>query len=94
MSSGVENQPKFTVPFIRDPKFVGREDIMQDITDRLEMQCRIALCGIGGIGYVLLLRKASIANTRQKVSNCDRVLLYMEISISGQPCILGTREYF
>ena len=48
--SGVESQPKFTVPFVRDPKFVGREDIMQDITNRLEIQRRVALCGIGGIG--------------------------------------------
>jgi hypothetical protein len=48
--SGVENKPKFTVPFVRDPKFVGRQDIMQEITNRLEMQGRIALCGIGGIG--------------------------------------------
>ena len=48
--SGVESQPKFTVPFVRDPKFVGREDIMQEITNRLEIQRRVALCGIGGIG--------------------------------------------
>jgi hypothetical protein len=45
-----KNQPKFTVPFVRDPKFIGREDIMQEITSRLEIQHRIALCGIGGIG--------------------------------------------
>lgn len=32
------------------PKFVSREDIMQEITNRLEIQRRIALCGIGGIG--------------------------------------------
>ena len=48
--SVVENQPKFTVPFVRDPKFVGREDIMQEIANRLGMQHRVALCGIGGIG--------------------------------------------
>jgi hypothetical protein len=48
--AGVKSQPKFTVPFVRDPKFVGREDIMQEITNRLEKQHRIALCGIGGIG--------------------------------------------
>jgi hypothetical protein len=48
--ASVKNQPKFTVPFVRDPKFVGREDIMQEITNRLEKQHRIALCGIGGIG--------------------------------------------
>jgi hypothetical protein len=48
--SGVENQPKFIVPFVRDPKFVGREDIMQEITNQLEIQHRVALFGIGGIG--------------------------------------------
>jgi hypothetical protein len=52
---GVDNQPKFTVPFVRDPKFVSRGDIMQEITNRLWMQRRVALCGIGGIGYVLPL---------------------------------------
>jgi hypothetical protein len=46
---GVKIQPKFTVPFVRDPKFVGREDIMQEITNRLEIQRRVSLCGIGGI---------------------------------------------
>jgi hypothetical protein len=46
----IENQPKFTVPFVRDPKFVGRGDIIKEITNRLEMEHRIALCGIGGIG--------------------------------------------
>jgi hypothetical protein len=50
--AGIRNQPKFTVPFVRDPKFVGREDIMQEITNQLEKQHRIALCGIGGIGLV------------------------------------------
>ena len=46
----VENQPKFTVPFVRDPKFVGRKHIMHKITHRFETQRRVALCGIGGIG--------------------------------------------
>ncbi|KAH8660872.1 hypothetical protein BGZ60DRAFT_456220 [Tricladium varicosporioides] len=45
-----KNQIKFTVPFVRDLKFVGREDIIQEITNRLEMKRRVALCGIGGIG--------------------------------------------
>jgi len=48
--SGVEDHSKFTVPFVRDPKFVGREDIIQEIANRLEIQRRVALCGIGGIG--------------------------------------------
>lgn len=48
--SGTRDQPSFTVPFVRDVKFVGREGILQEITNRLEMSRRIALCGIGGIG--------------------------------------------
>jgi hypothetical protein len=43
--SSVENQPKFTVPFVRDPKFVGREDIM---TNLLEIQRRVI--GLGNSG--------------------------------------------
>jgi Heterokaryon incompatibility protein (HET) len=46
------NQPKFTVPFARDPKFIGRGNIMKEITNRLQNQRSIALCGIGGIGQV------------------------------------------
>lgn len=47
---GLPYQPKFKVPFGRDANFIGREEIMQEITDRLELQHRIAICGIGGIG--------------------------------------------
>ena len=49
-TAGIKDQAKFTVPFVRDPKFVGRDDIIQEITNRLQTQPRIALCGIGGIG--------------------------------------------
>ena len=45
-----EHQPAFTVPFVRDRKFVGREDVMHEITNQLKTQRRVALCGIGGIG--------------------------------------------
>lgn len=48
--SSIESPRKFTVPFNRDPKFVGRTDIIQEITTRFETQSRVALCGIGGIG--------------------------------------------
>lgn len=40
----------FLVPFERDRKFIGRSFIIQDIDLRIEMQRRVALCGIGGIG--------------------------------------------
>jgi hypothetical protein len=45
-----KKDPKFTVPFARDPKFIGRVDVIKEVTSQLEMRRRIALCGIGGIG--------------------------------------------
>jgi hypothetical protein len=41
----------FTVPFGRDDKFVGREDILGQIEDRLQVGRRVSLTGIGGVGY-------------------------------------------
>ena len=40
----------FLVPFDRDLRFVGRKDILREIDDRFKTKCRVALCGIGGIG--------------------------------------------
>jgi hypothetical protein len=40
----------FTVPFERDPKFIGREDIITEIARKFEVQRQVALAGIGGVG--------------------------------------------
>jgi hypothetical protein len=40
----------FTVPFERDKKFIGREDIITEVGRRFEVQRRVALAGIGGVG--------------------------------------------
>jgi hypothetical protein len=40
----------FTVPFERDSKFIGREDIIIEINRQFEVQRRVALAGIGGVG--------------------------------------------
>ena len=41
----------FMVKFDRDPNFIGREDIMKEIGERLKMQQRrVAITGIGGVG--------------------------------------------
>ncbi|KAL9114581.1 MAG: hypothetical protein Q9187_007434, partial [Circinaria calcarea] len=40
----------FLVPFNRDNHFVGREDIISDIDEKLETEQRVALTGIGGVG--------------------------------------------
>ena len=40
----------FMVPFERDAKFVGREDIIAELDQKLKSRRRVALAGIGGIG--------------------------------------------
>ena len=40
----------FLLPFERDDHFVGREDILDTITKTLEVQSRVAVAGIGGVG--------------------------------------------
>jgi tetratricopeptide (TPR) repeat protein len=42
------------VPFGRDNKFVGREDILSQIEERLQVGRRVSIAGIGGVGYGLL----------------------------------------
>jgi cob(I)alamin adenosyltransferase len=42
----------FMVQFERDPYFVGRQDIIKEIDERLKLRPhRVALAGIGGVGY-------------------------------------------
>ena len=45
-----EAKAMFMIPFMRDVCFIDREDIMKDIHQKLGMQKRIALSGIGGVG--------------------------------------------
>ncbi|KAH0562548.1 hypothetical protein GP486_002769 [Trichoglossum hirsutum] len=40
----------FVVPFERDSKFIGRNDIITQIGRKFEAQRRVALAGIGGVG--------------------------------------------
>jgi len=42
----------FLVPFERDEMFVGRSDLVSEIDKRLKAHRRVALAGIGGVGYV------------------------------------------
>ena len=49
-------QPSHNIPFQKDRKFIGREDILDQIQekigiDNLNEHNRIALVGLGGIGY-------------------------------------------
>jgi hypothetical protein len=49
------SKPSFIVPFLRDSKFVGREDILADINRRHKQansqgHTSLALVGLGGVG--------------------------------------------
>jgi nucleoside phosphorylase len=53
----------FAVPFERDSKFIGREDVITEIDRRFELQRRVALAGIGGVGWVYLVIRADVSLT-------------------------------
>ncbi|KAH8585526.1 hypothetical protein B0O99DRAFT_646755 [Bisporella sp. PMI_857] len=42
--------PVFMVPFQRDPKYLRRPAIMEEIASRFKNQCQVALAGLGGVG--------------------------------------------
>jgi hypothetical protein len=44
----------FSVPFERDLKFISRGDVMEQIESALRDQRRVAIAGIGGIGYYVI----------------------------------------
>ena len=40
------------IPYPKDPHFTSREDILDSIRIKFETERRVALTGIGGVGYV------------------------------------------
>jgi hypothetical protein len=42
--------PFMYVPFDRDDDFVGREELLEQLTKRAALSRRVALVGIGGVG--------------------------------------------
>ena len=51
----VLDKPIFSVPFQKDHHFIDRKGIFSRIEEQLLVHYRVSLCGIGGIGYCLLL---------------------------------------
>jgi hypothetical protein len=45
------NKPLFAVPFAQDPRFTGRQGLIDDIDKHFEIHRRVALAGLGGVGY-------------------------------------------
>jgi hypothetical protein len=52
----LQKKPFSTVPFNKDPDFVGRQDILQALElqfSQRESHKRVVLVGLGGVGYML-----------------------------------------
>src|SRR3984957_14151021 len=45
------NKPLFAVPFAQDPRFIGRQGLIDDIDEHFKIHRRVALAGLGGVGY-------------------------------------------
>jgi hypothetical protein len=56
-------RPMFLVPFERDTQFVGREDILSQVEERLQNQRRVSFHGLGGIGYYFPINNSQIILT-------------------------------
>ena len=49
-SASVSTQFVFMVPFQRDPKFLGRKKVMEELVEKFQDQRQVALAGLGGVG--------------------------------------------
>ena len=81
------------VRYQRDLDFVGREEIMEEIKQRFSSKNRVAIAGIGGVGYSPGLQDLMlvILIQLQKVTYCHRVLLSAQNKQPNSPRILGAR---
>ena len=70
--------PLSTVPFNRDPDFIGRQDILKALQSKFsqrESHKRVVLVGLGGVGYSFPPYSLYYLTTAQKISNCYRIFL-------------------
>ena len=58
--------PSSTVPFRRDPDFIERGDLLEQIRKKLSLPAaRVALAGLGGVGYdIRMLKRSGSADSR------------------------------
>jgi hypothetical protein len=47
-------KPYFMVRYQTDDDFIGREEIMEEISQRFKRKNRVAIAGMGGVGYAFL----------------------------------------
>jgi hypothetical protein len=76
----------FIVPFRRDAEFIARGDIFDRIHEKLEKPAsRVALSGLGGVGYVFLHGVTSIV--------LQTLTLWQEISARHRVCLPNSRVF-
>jgi hypothetical protein len=54
-----KSKPLFAVPFAQDPSFIGRQSLIDDIDKHFKIHRRVALAGLGGVGYAFQLGQES-----------------------------------
>lgn len=54
LSLAAKPKPLFTVPFVQDSRFAGRQDELKRIDEHFQAHHRVALVGLGGVGYSCL----------------------------------------
>ena len=70
--------PLSTIPFNRDPDFVGRQDILMALElkfSQRESHKRVVLVGLGGVGYAFSTYSLYCLTTAQEIANCYRILV-------------------
>lgn len=70
--------PLSTVPFNRDPDFIGRQDILKALQSKFSQQeshKRVVLVGLGGVGYNFSPYSLYYLTTAQEISNCYRIFV-------------------
>jgi hypothetical protein len=56
LSLATKPKPLFAVPFAQNSRFTGRQDELKWVDEHFETHHRLALAGLGGVGYGFLLR--------------------------------------
>lgn len=81
------------VPFNRDAiHFIGRQRLIDAVKDGFVDHERVALVGLGGVGYVISVSSGLLLNFEQQVSNCRRIFIHTARSKAKHLNILGACE--
>jgi hypothetical protein len=85
----------FIMPFPKDSDFVDRPGIWQDLMAQYAgFASRIALVGLGGVGYVhSFLGTVGMLTTWKKITNCHPICASPSCRTARQQRFLGSRRH-